>query len=365
MSKIYCIIIFVFFNFKSTSARANNSFVDCELIASKFNSTTNVSCYGLTNATCPVDVINGECKFEHISSATCINGTAVEIQIYSNGLPPFCPNRNNTYRLVEQNINFTVIFNPDVSVNQPQLNAVTQADLHAIVCSPNSTQLTSNNATLMLSDNTTIADRIVGISIDGVAILNALDGYNEDVFYPINSTSTESVDQCLGRVEADETYYYHLGSSCPLDPPNDLTTTCSNIPVCQPSIPNYSTSMFISHKHLTVIGIAKDGHLIYGPYRSDGTLITDGFDICNGMFFDSVGNYGYFVTNTFPYVIGCFGPSNYPQNLQPNCTKNPPVHYIKSSYAEALSKNGSGSLGVTFSFIFILTTMILMLINSY
>lgn len=49
------------------------------------------------------------------------------------------------------------------------------------------------------------------------------------------------------------------------------------------------------------------------------------------MFFDSIGNYGYFVTRTFPYVTGCFGPGNYPSFL-PNCTTNAPSGYTKSKY---------------------------------
>jgi hypothetical protein len=101
--------------------------------------------------------------------------------------------------------------------------------------------------------------------------------------------------------------------------------------------------MFTSYRTLTPIGISKDGHVAYGPYTSDGTRVTSGFDICNGMFFDSVGNYGYFATNTFPYMIGCFGPSNYPDKLVPNCTTNPPSYYTKSSYAISLTTNNNNN----------------------
>jgi hypothetical protein len=58
-----------------------------------------------------------------------------------------------------------------------------------------------------------------------------------------------------------------------------------------------------------MVGVAKDGHPIYGPYNSDGELWTcDDHDICNGRFFDN-GTYGYIATSTFPYVVGCFGPA--------------------------------------------------------
>jgi len=36
-------------------------------------------------------------------------------------------------------------------------------------------------------------------------------------------------------------------------------------------------------KKLTVIALAKDGHLIYGPYQDDGNMINCGeLDMCNG-----------------------------------------------------------------------------------
>lgn len=61
---------------------------------------------------------------------------------------------------------------------------------------------------------------------------------------------------------------------------------------------------------LQIIGIALDGHVIYGPYNEDHELWTcDDHDICNGRFFTDMDNsYAYIVTQTHPYVIGCWGP---------------------------------------------------------
>jgi hypothetical protein len=62
-----------------------------------------------------------------------------------------------------------------------------------------------------------------------------------------------------------------------------------------------------------VIGIAMDGHAILGtltrkseeilitcagPYDNNGLLIQNGYDVCNGMFYDAIGNYAYVSTNT-------------------------------------------------------------------
>ena len=56
------------------------------------------------------------------------------------------------------------------------------------------------------------------------------------------------------------------------------------------------------------VGIARDGHVIYGPYNGDGELWSCAdHDVCNG-FFLADGSYGYAATTTFPWIVGCWGP---------------------------------------------------------
>jgi hypothetical protein len=56
------------------------------------------------------------------------------------------------------------------------------------------------------------------------------------------------------------------------------------------------------------MGLAKDGHIIVGPYNKDGELWTcEDHDVCNGAFLKD-NSYAYVMTTTFPYVIGCWGP---------------------------------------------------------
>jgi len=58
-----------------------------------------------------------------------------------------------------------------------------------------------------------------------------------------------------------------------------------------------------------IFGLAKDGHIVYGPYNADGDLWgCDDVDVCNG-FTDSSGSYAYASTTTFPYLVGCWGPA--------------------------------------------------------
>ena len=64
----------------------------------------------------------------------------------------------------------------------------------------------------------------------------------------------------------------------------------------------------------SVFGIAKDGRPIYTPYYDNGTEYKDcEVDICNGIEID--GHYSYVSTFFHPYVIGCFGKINGPDNM--------------------------------------------------
>ena len=93
---------------------------------------------------------------------------------------------------------------------------------------------------------------------------------------------------------------------------------------------------------------APPGHLIYGPYVS-GSLYTAGFDLCKGSFWDTTGNYGYFMTSTYPYTVGCFGPGSYP-SYQPSCTTNAAsTTYTKSATATAMSTTTTTSSSTTSS----------------
>jgi hypothetical protein len=62
-------------------------------------------------------------------------------------------------------------------------------------------------------------------------------------------------------------------------------------------------------KYGGVFGIAKDGHVIYGPYNAKGELWSCyDHDSCNGFFLED-GSYGYVSSTFFPYTVGCWGPA--------------------------------------------------------
>lgn len=69
-------------------------------------------------------------------------------------------------------------------------------------------------------------------------------------------------------------------------------------------------------------GLALDGHVIYGPYNSDGEVwACDDLDVCNGFWLDD-GAYAYASTTFYPYLVGCWGPGPTTHAHVPGCSTN-------------------------------------------
>ncbi|CAF3573351.1 unnamed protein product [Rotaria socialis] len=329
---------------------ASNNLTNCQSVASSFRTTvsgpvanitsttgTNVTCTSLSGSSCPGSNISGSCVFQHRLSVSCyLSGSTVKIRIQSNGLPYYCPSMPSSDTFAEQNIDFEVNFNPDVSVNSPLQSATTVSALSTLLCNiQGSSNPPSGSAYVNYGSS---YSTLAGVSVDGVSIMNVNSLNNVDPFYPAGSFAAESVDTCLAHCQAAGIYHYHMGSGCAKANPSSGPSACASVPTCSSNISNYGISSFSSYTTLTVIGISRDGHVIYGPYTSSGVEVTSGTDICNGMFYDSIGNYAYFATRKFPYITGCYGPGNYP-SVSVNCSTNAPSSYTMSSYASALSSS--------------------------
>ena len=83
------------------------------------------------------------------------------------------------------------------------------------------------------------------------------------------------------------------------------------------------------------IGIAKDGRVIYGPYRTDGVLWQPcDVDVCNGRL---ESNTYYYVSTLFhPYFVGCWGPGN-KAPYRAECSSN--TRICTGSYAMAFTNS--------------------------
>ena len=96
------------------------------------------------------------------------------------------------------------------------------------------------------------------------------------------------------------------------------------------------------------MGISRDGHMVYGPYNSEGELWSCAdHDVCNGAFID--GNYVYLSTTTFPYILGCFGPAEGTQTYAVTCST--------SGCSSDDTGNGTGALAASVAAIFVSLTL--------
>ena len=312
--------------------------------------------------TCPITFnpldsrkVGDSCSFQRRLCVTCSISASTgvtRIRVQSNGLPDHSYWMEST-NIREQNIDFevdfdTTIVNATMNFSNPRLEFSTTNDLNNALCQGTSTQDNKipghYNFVHMGDSSVTSTNSFSGISISGVPFGVALqknlasNGNNmmQDSHHSINGLPVQ-IDTCLIHASQESegagALQYTTASPCLFgarakqsyqkicSPKNSCGNITSEI------TKSYSTLTGASNK--TIIGIAKDGHLIYGPTLSKA----GGVDACNGIIFDGnkgdgvLRSYGYVATTTFPYLVGCFGPASYPVAL-PTCTLNPPSSYI-------------------------------------
>lgn len=282
------IIIFAIF-VSGVSSAANNSLSDCTNAAANFDNTctggvaaasvsaltgASVTCAsGFTNSTCPgTYYTNGTCVFQHKLCVSCSGSSPVRIRVQTNGMPRYCP--NVPVALATTSIDFSVNFNPDVSINSPNHNPATATALSNIVCNITSQSTTPAGSNLVVHEGSLLAvATVAGISVDGVCIENVNSANNVDPFYPPSGFAAENVDACLGHPNFASVYHYHMATGCAVNQPTSSIAPCVANNLCRTNVSAYSISTFSSYQTQKVIGIAKDGHVIYGPYYSSGVEV--------------------------------------------------------------------------------------------
>ena len=125
-----------------------------------------------------------------------------------------------------------------------------------------------------------------------------------------------SLDMCLSHPTPQGYYHYHSWSPCIKGSGSKEVApgACADNEKCS-NKEFFDLTLDLAYKDKAnyggIIGVAKDGHLIVGPYNENGELwACNEHDVCNGTFLDD-GSYAYVSTTTFPYVVGCFGPAAY------------------------------------------------------
>ena len=120
---------------------------------------------------------------------------------------------------------------------------------------------------------------MVGIAFTGVPIFDGSSENNVDALFPNPNIPANNylhtMDACLGNVDHQNPFYhYYTYSPCMMNTTTQWVATnmtqCSGFGNCYTSVLNYMVAG--ATKNLTMVGVARDGHIIYGPYNSQGNL---------------------------------------------------------------------------------------------
>lgn len=182
----------------------------------------------------------------------------------------------------------------------------------------------------------------LGMSLSGGFIAPGVSGTGYDEFYP-NLTwpayanisggyKAPEYDRCMTHVDHTGFLHSHLLGGCNSGGMSNYTsyknaTGCAvDNPGATPSwcrahTVDYGLQQWYGNQSRKPVGLAVDGHIIWSPYKDDGTLYSAcEVDQCNGLYVG--GYYGFALTTFLPYNVGCFGGSNQAYNVAPQCTSN-------------------------------------------
>ena len=133
-----------------------------------------------------------------------------------------------------------------------------------------------------------------GIALSGGYIYNSLAAGNLDAI----DNEAVNLDVCLGHPTGFGEFHYHFWSACIKKNEgywNDSAAPalCRESGECTSKTGEFTrtSGAYTAENWDEVIGIARDGHVIIGPYKSDGSTWGCDRDICNGTFID--GQYVY------------------------------------------------------------------------
>lgn len=370
---------------------AFNSLADCNTVASSFRNTCTsgpaasvsamayetMSCTGQPTCLVSGGNVSGTCSWNRKLCVSCRSLSGVTyIRVQTNSLPDHCF-YSTDFSVKELDVDFEVKFDLNVTVGaagypSPRSGKTwpsTQTEVTNTVCGDPAV-LTPNSDAQALSGLTFTTGAMemstaVGVTLNGVILLNQMSGAKTDPFYPkawsgapVVSSVAETLDVCLGHpTPSPGIYHYHDMSPCLAN--NTLRTAtvgqpCDSSASCNGRIKEYGLDAYTNNASwvntLRVAGIAKDGRIIYGAYQSSGLIVN--LDICNGAWLDVDGDsaaetYAYVQTETFPYFAGCFGPGNYPSYL-PECTTNPPSGYYVPGTSPTTTAASTTLPGTTF-----------------
>jgi len=338
-----------------TSHAYTQSLADCKAVAAKFRNTcvhddyskpaTTVAGMASEKFDCPekykcipggtLGADNSTCSWERRLCITCRrHGRVTKIRIQTNNLPDHCVKSTG---VKAQNFDYEVPFNPKKTHGSWDVTFKTQQQLNLKVCSIKK----QYDATTLgiVEHGTEESENAMGFALNGVAFQFA-NQIKQDPVAPILESNEQPLDMCLGHTQQNSEsgmYHYHDISPCINNKFLEGKTmgACVDDETCKKSVVDWALSGFATMKSKTVIGIGKDGHVLYGPYDDEGALWEPAeVDACNGAWSTDKQDYFYVSTRWHPYVVGCLGPSDFPHNaddkLYAECSTNGMTKYIDS-----------------------------------
>eukprot|EP00347_Sterkiella_histriomuscorum_P016074 403354588 len=264
------------------------------------------------------------------------------IRVQTNSMPDHCMQSMNVFP-EENDIDFQVRYNIRPSeLKTLDIYSQTQYDNYA--CS----NIWLSEGNLMKEHkfelNSGETRSVIGISLNGVPIVSGTSELGYDALAPKKyganiDPQPIDVDLCLGTADYSRFYHYYSFSPCIL--PTDVKTNtiaeiCRNIDECKKDKFKYSLSNLVGDTiKLVPIGIAKDGHQILSPFKTDTEFWQPcELDACNGI---NVNDRYYYVASMFhPYTVGCWGPAN-KETYTASCSSNARFCKDFSSFAAGLA----------------------------
>lgn len=171
-----------------------------------------------------------------------------------------------------------------------------------------------------------------------------------------SSDFSDYFDDCLSFIDSDGSISVKTLSPCTMVKPTSTVPGPESVIVT--SNTNhlgkfFETTWTSTSNYGGVFGLAKDGHVIYGPYNSYGELWScEDVDACNGFFLID-NSYGYASTTFFPYTVGCWGPASASLTTGLSCS-------INACYSSSTGPNSSSNeANVLYSNMIVLASIII------
>ena len=329
---------------------------------------------------CPnSDASADQCTVTRKNCVTCYRDDATDIvyiQVQSNGMPDHCYGSKQglaegefaAYSPATFQMDWKAKWNLDV-LAADWVYGLTDVDSTAlltdIVCgidttSPGNIPEDRGYETSVRFTDSEALDGVVGVMLDNSFIYRAVDtvttdsgveangydGYARDDDYPAR-TPQDITDLCGHQIVGENILAYRGLAACMKEGSEFRSTTtapqmCKEDDTCKDE---YELATFGKDQAFSTpvneepMGIARDGHIIVGPYNEDGELYgCDDVDVCNGTFL-SDSSYAYVLTTKFPYAVGCWGGRSWhiTQPVEASCS----VHACQLGALQGLMATGT------------------------